>query len=83
MTKYYKRGQREYYQVTPERVIRIVNKYSCSYITIAHENKLGDYSLAGVTKDFLNEEALEGVEIQRSEFENEFEVASRLIVLEP
>ena len=70
MTKYYKRGQREYYQVTPERVIRIVNKQYRSDVTIFF------HAVATITED-----ALEGKEIERSEFEKEFKEASRLIVL--
>lgn len=72
MTKYYKRGQREFFQVTPERVIRIVNKQYRSDVTIFF------HAVATVTED-----AMEGVEISREEFAKEFEVASRLIVLEP
>lgn len=70
--KYYKRGAREYYQVTPERVVRIVNKQYRSDVTIFF------HAVANVTED-----ALEGTEIDRSEFEKEFLVASRLIVLDP
>lgn len=78
MTKYFKRGTREYYQVTPERVIRIVNKLVSSEITIAHT--VDTYH---GTFDFISSDALEGTEITREEFAKEFEVASRLIVLEP
>lgn len=70
--KYFKRGTREYYMVSPEKVIRIVNKQYRSDVTIFF------HAVATVTDD-----ALEGKEIERSEFEKEFEVASRLIVLEP
>ena len=58
--------------VSPEKVIRIVNKQYRSDVTIFF------HAVATVTDD-----ALEGKEIERSEFEKEFEVASRLIVLEP
>lgn len=75
MTKYFKRGTREYYQVTPERVIRIINKAYVSEVSITHAN---DWAL-----DFMRSAAEEGAEITRDEFKEQFLVASRLIVLEP
>lgn len=78
--KYFKRGTREFYQVTPERIIRIINKAYTSEVTIAHtENETPGRMIVS----FLIEDALEGTEITREEFSKEFEVASRLIVLEP
>lgn len=71
-TKYFKRGTREYYQVTPERVIRIINKQYRSDVTIFF------HAVATVTED-----ALEGKEIERSEFEKEFKDATRLLVIDP
>lgn len=76
--KYYKRGQREYYQVTPERVIRIVNKLVSSEITIAHT--VDTYH---GTFDFISSDALEGTEITREEFAEQFKIAAKLIVLDP
>lgn len=77
--KYFKRGTREYYQVTPERVIRLIVKaYRTEIIIQGGDDKMGDMS-----KSFIMEAALEGTEISREEFAKEFEVASRLIVLEP
>lgn len=72
MTKYFKRGTREYYQVTPDQILRIVNKLSVSYVTII---KTGN--------SLVRDDALEGMEISRDEFKEQFLVASRLIVLEP
>lgn len=72
MARYFKRGTREYYQVTPERVVRIVNKQYRSDVTIFF------HAVVTVTED-----ALEGIEITRDEFKEQFLVASRLIVLEP
>lgn len=76
MTKYFKRGTREYYQVTPERVIRLTKYESHTIITIWDE-------LQGQRQEFVHANVLEGVEISRKEFAKEFEVASRLIVMEP
>jgi len=73
--KYYKRGQREYYEVRPDRVMRVKNKAYLSEVSITHTH---DMAL-----DFMMSAALEGAEITREEFAKEFEVASRLIVLEP
>jgi hypothetical protein len=77
MTKYFKRGTREYYQVTPERVIRLLNKEKVSYITIAVPGDLIS------TMEMIASEAECGTEISRDEFKEQFLVASRLIVLEP
>lgn len=74
--KYYKRGVREYFQVTPERVIRIHQFESHTIITIWDE-------LNGQRQEFVHANVLEGVEISRDEFKEQFLVASRLIVLEP
>lgn len=76
--KYFKRGTREYYQVTPERVIKIVNKEFVSEVYIANGPIVGTGPMF-----FLTADAIEGTEISREEFAKEFEVASRLIVLEP
>lgn len=79
MTKYFKRGTREYYQVTPERVIRIVNKYHQSEVTIYDR-----FETDMLTGYIISKSAAEeGKDISREEFAKEFEVASRLIVLEP
>jgi TRAP-type C4-dicarboxylate transport system substrate-binding protein len=81
-SKYFKRGQREYFQITKGVCIRIINKEHVSFITIAHANP-EKVPFAEITKNFMEEDALEGTEITREEFAKEFEVASRLIVLEP
>lgn len=75
MTKYFKRGAREYYQVTPERVVRIINKAYVSEISITH---IHDRAL-----EFMISTAQEGTEITKDEFKEQFLVASQLIVLEP
>lgn len=79
MTKYYRRGTREYYQVTPERVIKLINKQYRSEVTIIlkHPDPIMDQF------PFEDDIAQGSVEIERSEFEKEFKEASRLIVLEP
>lgn len=69
--KYFKRGTREYYQVGPSNVIRIVNKASVSYVTIAN-----------IADGFIHVDALEGTEITKDEFKKQFDEAARLIVLE-
>lgn len=79
--KYYKRGQREYYQVTPERIIRIINKEVVNEVTIV---QLKDYTK--MPKQYLAmfmSDTDEAKEITRDEFKEQFLVASRLIVLEP
>jgi hypothetical protein len=81
--KYYKRGVREFFQVTPERVIRVINKMAGSYITIVHSNLVDDFQVNGASLQFLTEESLEGTEITREEFAKEFAIASKLIVLDP
>ena len=79
MAKYFKRGQREYYQVTPERVIRIVNKLSISEVTICILD-----SIQGKTViSFLTSTAEEGKEITRNEFAEQFKTASNLLTLDP
>lgn len=70
--KYYRRGQREYFMIAPEKVLRIVNKQYRSDVTIFF------HVVSDVTED-----ALEGKEITREEFAKEFEIASRLIILDP
>lgn len=70
MTKYYRNGTRTYYQVKDDFVMQIINKATCSYVTVSD-------------RGFLLESALEGQEITREEFKAQFEIASRLIVLEP
>lgn len=78
MTKYFKRGTREYYQVTSERVIRLIVKAYRMEITIeGGDDKMGDMS-----KSFMLEAALEGVEISKEEFKIHFSEAASLIVLE-
>jgi hypothetical protein len=83
MTKYYKRGQREYYRVTPDKIVRIVNGAAASYIyiTVAHQEDTPEP--IGTTYGMIVCDAYEGEEITREEFAKEFEIASRLIVLEP
>lgn len=76
--KYYKRGTREYYQVTPERVIRIVNYFAKNEITIASRESAD----SGIMVFILND-AMEGIEISRDEFKKQFDEAAKLIVLEP
>ena len=80
MTKYYKRGQREFFQVTPERVIRIVNKLNRSEVSIIFNS---DSVLLKWSKDSAAGDALEGTEITREEFAKEFAIASKLIALDP
>jgi hypothetical protein len=77
--KFYRRGQREYYMVSPEKVIKIVNKEHQSEVTIYE--RFETHMLTGYI--ISKSAAEEGREIAREEFAKEFEVASRLIVLEP
>lgn len=71
MTKYYRNGTRTYYQVKDDDfVMQIINKATCSYVTVSD-------------RGFLLESALEGQEITREEFKNQFDEASKLIILEP
>jgi propanediol dehydratase small subunit len=78
-TKFYKRGKREFYMISKEKVMRVINKFTLSEVTIAHLNEEdGTFQCA-----MLQSNAEEGTEITREEFAKEFEVASRLIVLEP
>lgn len=79
MTKYFRRGTREYYQVTPERCIMIINKFAKSEVVICEASD----SLSGESFKFMVKDAVEGKPITREEFAKEFLVASRLIVLEP
>jgi len=83
MTKYYKRGQREYYQVTPDKIIRIVNGAAASYIyiTVAHQKDTPEP--IGTTYGMIACDALEGTEITREEFAEQFKIAANLIVLDP
>lgn len=82
-TKYYRRGIREYYQVAPDKIVRIVNGAAASYIyiTVAHPEDTPEP--IGTTYGMIACDALEGTEITREQFTKEFDVASRLIVLEP
>lgn len=75
MTKYFKRGLREFYSVSPEKVMKLINKACKNEVTIYHGNEM--------VLDWIREEALEGQEITREEFAEQFKVASRLIVMEP
>ena len=75
MTKYYKRGLREYYQISPVRVIRVINKMDYTQVIIhLHSPEFPSMIVA---------DAEEGQEITRDEFAEQFKVASRLIVMEP
>jgi hypothetical protein len=78
MTKYFKRGLREFYSVSPEKVTKIENRKYGSYVTIMTRTE-GSV----VNANFLETDALEGQEISREEFAEQFKVASRLIVMEP
>lgn len=65
--------------VTPEKVIRVMNYESGTYLTMIERG----HSDFGRKMSFLETDALEGKEITRDEFAKEFEIASRLIVLDP
>lgn len=66
--------------VTPEKVIRIISKEHVCEVTIAHHHD--SYLLT--TADMMAVDLdLQGQEITRDEFAKEFEIASRLIVLDP
>jgi hypothetical protein len=80
MTKYFKRGTREYYQVSPDRIIRIVNKEIMNEVTIVQLNdnsKMPKQYLAIFMSD-----TTEANEIQRDEFSVQFSIASKLLVLD-
>lgn len=77
--KFYKRGVREFYMVSKNKVMRIVNGGYKSEVTIL----IGDDTCYKMVASMITEDALEGTEITREEFAKEFEVASRLIVMEP
>lgn len=79
MTKYFKRGTREYYMIAKTKVMRIVNGGYKSEVTIL----TGDDTCYKMVASMIIEDALEGTEISREQFAKEFLVASRLIVLEP
>lgn len=64
--------------VTPEKVIRIVNMFYRSEVSIFH----GSRSESNSAIAFLEADYSVGQEITRDEFKKQFEEASRLIVLE-
>jgi molybdopterin-binding protein len=78
-TKFYKRGVRTFYMIAKNKVMRIVNGGYKSEVTIL----TGDDTCYKMVASMITEDALEGTEITPEEFAKEFEVASRLIVLEP
>jgi len=75
MTKYFKRGLREYFMIGPGKGMKIVNKEFVSYITIAHDKSPGIVI-------FLMGDMEGAIEIPREEFAKEFGIASKLIVLD-
>lgn len=85
MTKYYKRGLREFYSVGPEKVIRIISKEHVCEVTIANRYHSELLTTADMIISDLEAEAVNfnvPKEISRDEFKSKFEVASKLIVLE-
>lgn len=74
--KYFKRGIREYYMVSDSKTMMVINYEFHSQVTI-----WGD--LKGQRQAFVEANVKEGQEITREEFKAQFEIASRLIVLEP
>lgn len=81
MTKYYKRGQRTFYMVSPGKVIRVINKLCVTEVTIATGDDGSKVMMS--TGEFIANDALEGTEITREEFAEQFKIAASLIVLDP
>ncbi len=79
--KFYRRGAREYYQVTAGSIMRIVNKEVMNEVTIVQLKESGPLKKQYLT--LFMSDIDEAKEISREEFKEQFEVASRLIVLEP
>lgn len=64
--------------VSPEKVMMIVNYFAKSEVTIASRESADSGIMV-----FMLEDAMEGLEITREEFKNQFDEASKLIILEP
>lgn len=84
--KYFKRGTREYYQVTPERVVRIISKEHVCEVTIAERYHCKLLTTAEMIISNLESESVNfnvPKEITKEEFKEQFLVASKLITFEP